>query len=115
MKDWAFITSHGYVLSYLAHRPQATAREMALALGITERRVVKIIGDLQGAGYITKKRVGNRNLYTVNRELSLRHPEQRDKLVGELLTVIGPLPSETEAAEDKKDQLQLPMVLSDAA
>lgn len=112
MKDWAFITSHGFVLSYIAHRSQATAREMALALGITERRVVKIIGDLHAAGYISKKRVGNRNVYTVNMELSLRHPEQRDRMIGELLTLVAPPGSET--AEDKKDSLQIEMVLNDA-
>ncbi len=85
---------------------------MALALGITERRVVKIIGDLQAAGYIAKKKAGNRNTYTVNRELSLRHPEQRDRLVGELLEVIAPPPGDDDTGA-KKDTLQLEMALTD--
>ncbi len=89
MSEWLFLTNHALVLSYMARHPRITARDLADAVGITERAARRIIADLTEAGYITKKREGRRNRYRVNPDLPLRHSTYRDTAVGDLLGVLG--------------------------
>ena len=110
MRKWAFVTSHALVLSYLTYRQLITARQVAHALGITERRVVKIIADLQADGYVVKKRKGNRNIYTVNRELPLRPPQGKSKTVGALISILEP-----PAVPAKSGPVQLELPFEEAA
>src|SRR4030042_4864184 len=91
MKEWTFITNHGLVLSYVADHKRITSREIATALGITERRVQRIISDLEQSGYSTKTRSGRHNTYVVNTNLPLRHPTQGDRAVKELLDMLKPV------------------------
>ena len=81
---WTFITNHGLVLSYVSHNPSHTAREIAKHVGITERTIHKIIGDLEEAGYIERNRVGRKNIYSVDPSLPLRHHTKREILVEDL-------------------------------
>ncbi len=92
MKEWSFVTNHGLVLGYVADHKRITSREIATALRITERRVQRIIADLEQSGYITKTRSGRHNTYVVNAELPLRHPTQPNRPVKELLVMLKPLP-----------------------
>lgn len=89
MPEWAFLTNHALVLSYIARHPRITARDLASAVGITERSIRKIIADLLAAGYISKRREGRRNRYRVNPTLSLRHPSHGETAVGDLLRALG--------------------------
>ena len=89
MPEWTFLSNHALVLSYIAHHPRITARELANAVGITERATRKIIADLLETGYITKKREGRRNRYRVNADLDLRHPIHSETAVGDLLEALG--------------------------
>ena len=89
MAEWTFLTNHAMVLSHIARYPRTTARDMADAIGITERATRKVIADLLEAGYITKKLEGRRNHYRINPNLSLRHPSHEETAVGDLLQVLG--------------------------
>lgn len=89
MAEWSLITKHGQVLSYIAHHPRSTAREIAIALGITERTAQKIISDISDAGYITRRKRGRRNIYRVNPELTMSHPSHGEFAIGDLLRVLG--------------------------
>jgi DNA-binding MarR family transcriptional regulator len=86
---WTFITNHAAVLTLLDRENNLTAREIALNLGITERSVHRIIKDLESAGYITKRKEGRENRYTVNSNLPLRRDDQREVPVYELLQLIS--------------------------
>lgn len=86
-KSWTFLTNHGHVLVYLARHPQARVRDVAAAVGITERAAVGILGDLVESGYVSKQREGRRNSYVVHTDAALRHPEESDHSVGEILEV----------------------------
>ena len=86
---WTFITNHAAVLTILDHDEQLTSREIALALGITERSVVRIIKDLEAEGYVAKRKEGRENRYTVNKDLPLRREDQREVHVRELLLLIS--------------------------
>ena len=85
---WTFITNHAVVLTLLDREKRLTSRDIASALGITERSVIRIIKDLESAGYITKRKEGRENRYTVNAELPLRREDQREVSVNELLKLI---------------------------
>ena len=86
---WTFITNHAAVLTLLNREENLTAREIALTLDITERSVHRIIKDLAYAGYITKRKEGRENRYTVNKDLPLRRNDQREVSVQELLQLIS--------------------------
>jgi DNA-binding MarR family transcriptional regulator len=85
MTEWTLLSNHGLTLLSLADKPQATTREIANDLGVTERTVQRIVSDLDSADYIDKEKVGRQNRYKVNREKRLRHPVSRDKTIGNLL------------------------------
>jgi DNA-binding transcriptional ArsR family regulator len=90
MPAWTFITNHGAVLAFVAKHPRITARALSTQLGITERSVLRIIGDLEAEGYLERSREGRTNLYEVNPDLSLRRPELADSLIGDLLEFLDP-------------------------
>ncbi len=89
MAEWTFVTNHAVVLSFVAKYPKITAREMADEIGITERAVRNIVKDLETANYLMKRRDGRRTQYSIRPNLALRHRTQRDKIVGDLLKVLG--------------------------
>lgn len=89
MSSWTFITNHGAVLALVGQHERITTREIAAELGITERSVLRIIKDLETAGYIRRRREGRANHYQVNAEAPLRRRERRDVAVGELLKVLS--------------------------
>ena len=89
MADWTFLTNHAMVLSFLARNPRITAREIATAIGITERTVRKIIADLELEGYISKRREGRRLHYRINPNLTLRHESYQEMVIGDFLEALG--------------------------
>ena len=92
---WRFVTNHAHVLACIAADPTARLRDIAAVVGITERTVAQIVGDLEQAGYLTKTRVGRSNRYEVHGELPLRHPQHRHHTVGELIAFLE-APPETD-------------------
>jgi len=65
MNSWGFLTTHARVLLAIAQDPDIRLRDMAAAVGVTERRAHTIVADLTESGYITKHRTGRRNRYEV--------------------------------------------------
>jgi len=76
------------VLSYISHNNTSTAREIAQYIGVTERTTHKIISDLEAAGYIERRKIGRRNVYSVDPELPLRHHTKQDVIVSDLLEAL---------------------------
>ena len=87
--EWTFLSNHGHVLVALAGDPEATMREVAQEVGITERAVQLLVRDLQQAGYLQITRVGRRNRYTIATELPLRHPLEQDTAIGDFLGLLS--------------------------
>jgi len=88
---WTFLTNHAHVLVCIAEEPDIRGRDVALRVGITERASQAIIADLVASGYVTRRREGRRNRYTVHEGSPLRHPIESDHTVGELLVMLGRL------------------------
>jgi DNA-binding MarR family transcriptional regulator len=69
----------------IAREPTVRLRDVADAVGITERATQAIVADLETAGYLQRERVGRRNQYTVNPAGRFRHPAEADHRIGEML------------------------------
>ena len=52
MERWNFLTKHARALLCIARDPDVRLRDIALSLGITERRAYAIVADLTTAGYL---------------------------------------------------------------
>lgn len=89
MPNWTFITNYGLVLSHISIHSSSTAIEIAMAVGVTERAVRRIIADLDAEGYITVGKKGRNNIYKVNPHHSLRHESVQEVPVGDLLVALG--------------------------
>jgi predicted transcriptional regulator len=87
---WTFLSNHGHVLVSLARDPDARTRDVAEAVGITERAVQQIVHDLVEQGYLEKMRVGRRNHYTVVRGAHLRHQQVSRITLGKFLDLLAP-------------------------
>lgn len=86
---WSFLSNHGHVLMCIARDSNVRVREIARDVGITERAVHRILGELEEAGVIVRTRNGRRTHYEINERLPLRHPIEADHSVGELVQLIG--------------------------
>jgi predicted ArsR family transcriptional regulator len=84
---WRFLTNHGHVLIYLSRHPEARIRDIAAAIGITERSAQTILAELEADGYVTKQKHGRRNHYELHPELRFRHPQESEHAIGELLNI----------------------------
>jgi DNA-binding MarR family transcriptional regulator len=85
--NWTFLTNHAHVLIHLHSYPDARVRDLADAVGITERSVMNILADLEEGGYVSRTRVGRRNQYRVHPRLRFRHPAEAGQPVGKLLEI----------------------------
>lgn len=94
---WDFLTNHAHVLICVARDPRIRLRDIALAVGITERAAHRIVTELVEEGYLLREREGRRNRYQVVTGLPLRHPLHQEREVGELLAVLSDLDSPGES------------------
>ena len=89
MSSWTFLSHHAQVFHCIARDPDVRLRDIATAVGITERAVQAIVNDLVDAGYVDRARVGRRNHYAVHPDVPLRHRLQGDLDAGTLLRLLG--------------------------
>jgi DNA-binding MarR family transcriptional regulator len=87
-RSWTFLTNHTQVLLCLTRDPDMRLRDVADAVGVTERAVQRIVAELVDAGYLERNRVGRRNHYTVNRDHAMRHVAQVGYQIGGLLDLL---------------------------
>jgi hypothetical protein len=93
MAEWNFLTNHGRTLLCIAHDPDVRLRDIAGALGITERSAFSIVSDLADAGYVVKERDGRRNRYHIQHHLPVPDTPDRDQAIGEVLQVLTGKPT----------------------
>ena len=98
-RRWTLLSNHGLALFHVAANPSSTLREIAEALGITERQVVRIMKDLVEVGMVQVDRQGRRNCYSINSEARLRHPMLSHVMVGKLLEALAPSMARLEAMQ----------------
>jgi DNA-binding transcriptional ArsR family regulator len=98
---WTFLTNHAHVLICVAANPAARVRDVAELVGITERAVQRILGDLEDEGYLEREREGRRNHYRVQGGLPLRHPLEDHRTADDLVR-LGKRPGARRGAPSKE-------------
>ncbi|MCH8066307.1 MAG: MarR family transcriptional regulator [Chloroflexi bacterium] len=97
MASWGFLTNHALVLMHVANHPRSTLREIAAAVGITERAALSILRLMEEDAIITRQKEGRRNKYWVDfnalMEYQLSGPYSVAELVEELTAVAARLQS----------------------
>jgi DNA-binding Lrp family transcriptional regulator len=87
-QQWTIFSNHAHVLVCIARNAEERVREIANKVGITERAVQRIIGDLEEAGVIVRERLGRRNRYKLSLDRPLRHPLEANTTIAEVIRVI---------------------------
>jgi DNA-binding IclR family transcriptional regulator len=77
------------VLLCLSKEPELRLRDVADAVGITERAVQRIVSDLEEGGYLTRERTGRRNRYAIHPNMPLRHAIEAHCQVKSLLDLVN--------------------------
>lgn len=87
------LTKHAHVLICVARDPGMRLRDIAECIGVTERSAQQLVCELEQAGYLTKKRVGRRNVYTLEPDVLLPHDLEQGTSVADLLSLLdaGPI------------------------
>jgi spore germination cell wall hydrolase CwlJ-like protein len=88
VESWRFLTNHARVLLRIAQDPGARLRDIAAAVGITERSAYGIVTDLIVAGYVVKHKDGRRNRYQIQAHLPLPEPTSQEPAIGDVLAVL---------------------------
>lgn len=88
MGEWTLLSNHGHVLVCLAKNNEARLRDVAAAVGITERAVQNILREMQDSGMVSVSKHGRCNHYQINLRKSLRHPLEAHCTVGKLLQLL---------------------------
>jgi DNA-binding MarR family transcriptional regulator len=86
---WTFLTNHAQVLLCIADDPGVRLREIGARVGITERAAHNIVGELEASGYLTRRRNGRRNHYTVKSHRHLPDTLASKQRVGDLVEILG--------------------------
>ncbi len=63
---WGLLTNHAMVLMHVIEHSRSTLREIADAVGITDRAALSIMRALEEDGIVTRRKEGRRNVYTVD-------------------------------------------------
>lgn len=71
----SLLSTAGRVLVVLSEDQNLTQRAIAVYLDLTETMIDKTVKTLIAAGLITKTKVNRQNIYKVNEEQVLKHPD----------------------------------------
>src|SRR3972149_3785005 len=87
-KKWNFLSNYGLVLTHLFQNPRAAVCEIGRGRALPERAVYQIVRDLEEGGFIEKKRVGRRNIYTINEGALFNYPIYGSLNVAQMSTAL---------------------------
>jgi DNA-binding IclR family transcriptional regulator len=88
MAEWSFLTNHARALLFIAQQPEARLRDVADALGVTERTAYSVVLDLTEAGYVVKEKDGRRNHYFIQEHLPLGDSIGRERTIRDVLDLL---------------------------
>ncbi len=92
LQGWTFLSNHGHVLLCIARNPDARVRDISRLVGITERAVQRILGELEAGHVLARERRGRRTHYAIEPSAHLRHPLEAHCSVGDLVRLVDPSP-----------------------
>jgi DNA-binding Lrp family transcriptional regulator len=85
---WGLLTNHALVLVHVVGNPRSTLREIADAVGITDRAALSILRALEGDRIVARRKEGRRNVYTVDLEALLAHRQYGRYSIAEIASAL---------------------------
>lgn len=85
---WGLLTNHALVLVHVVEHRRSTLRDIADAVGITDRAALSILRALEEDRIITRRKEGRRNVYTVDMDALLAHRQYGKYSIAELATAL---------------------------
>ena len=101
MARWGFLTNHALVLIHVANHPRSTLREIAAAVGITERAALSILRLMEEDAIVTRKKEGRRNRYFVDFNALLEHQLPGPYSVAELVEALTDIANQMQSVRRK--------------
>jgi predicted transcriptional regulator len=99
----SLLSTAGRVLVVLSEDPKLTQRAISVYLDLSETMIDKTVKTLIASGLITKTKVNRQNIYKVNEEEVLKHPDIRK--FSDAISALGkPTKKETSAIKQKDDE-----------
>lgn len=83
----SLLTNHARVLIAAAASPDARVRDLAERTDLSERGVLRILADLEDAGYLARVRVGRCTRYQIDGRRGLDDRVGRPIRVGEIVAL----------------------------
>jgi len=99
MAQWGFLTNHALVLIHVANNPRSTLREIADAVGITERAALSILRAMEEDKIITRQREGRRNRYWIDFPALWDHQLKAPYSIAELVDGLSEITKNLQAAK----------------
>ena len=72
--DWSVLSPQGHVLFFIALCPDSSVKDIARAIGHTERQIWNIIQDLKKRGMLHISKSGRRQVFRINLDAPFLHP-----------------------------------------
>jgi predicted transcriptional regulator len=99
----SLLSTAGRVLVVLSEDSKLTQRAISVYLDLSETMIDKTVKTLIASGLITKTKVNRQNIYKVNEEEVLKHPDIRK--FSDAISALGkPTKKETSASKQKDDE-----------
>lgn len=96
MGRWGLLTNHALVLIHVVENPRSTLREIAAAVGITDRAALSILRAMEEDSIITRRKEGRQNVYTVDIDALISYPSHGKYSIAQiaeaLLALAGKVP-----------------------
>lgn len=70
---WGLLTNHALVLIHVIEHPRSTLRDIADAVGITERAALSLLRALEADAIVSRRKEGRRNVYSVDIDALMAH------------------------------------------
>ena len=99
----SLLSTAGRVLVVLSEDPKLTQRAISVYLDLSETMIDKTVKTLIASGLITKTKVNRQNIYKVNEEEVLKHPDIR-KFFDAISALGKPAKKESVAPKQKEDE-----------
>ena len=85
---WGLLTNHALVLVHVVENPRSTLREIADAVGITDRAALSILRALESDEIVSRRKEGRRNFYTVDLDALLSHRQYGKYSIAEIASAL---------------------------
>ena len=85
---WGLLTNHALVLMHVIEHPRSTLRDIADAVGITERAALSLLRALEADSIVARRRDGRRNIYTVDIDALMAHRSNGSYSVAQIASAL---------------------------